>query len=154
MIYTRNIYMEQALELAKLAYDEGEVPVGCVIVCNGEVIGTGRNRRETKQNALLHAEIEAINNACIALKSWRLSNCEMYVTLEPCPMCSGAIINSRIKKVVYGAKDFKSGSCESVINLFALPYNHKPDVLSGIMENDCSKILKDFFKKVRDEKKQ
>ncbi len=145
-------YMNKALNLAKLSYNDGEVPVGCVIVKDGEIIASGRNKRETHNNALYHAEIEAIDNACKYLKSWRLENCDLYVTLEPCPMCAGAIINSRIRKVVYGAIDFKAGSCESVINLFYLPYNHKPTVVAGIMEKECSSILSDFFKKVRENK--
>ncbi len=148
-----NKFMNEALQLAQLSYDEGEVPVGCVIVKDNEIIASGRNRRETTKNALHHAEIEAVNNACKVLNNWRLVDCELYVTLEPCPMCTGAIINSRIKKVVYGATDLKSGSCDSVINLFSLPYNHKPEVIAGIMEKECSKILKDFFSNIRVDRK-
>ena len=147
-----NIYMEKALELALQSYKEGEVPVGCVIVKNDTIIATGRNTRESKQNSLMHAEIVAINNACKALNNWRLVDCELYVTLEPCPMCAGAIINSRIKKVVFGAYDNRAGSCDSVINLFSLPYNHKPELICGIMEQQCAKILKDFFKNIRENK--
>ena len=142
-------FMEKALILAKLAALEDEVPVGAVIVKDGEIIATGRNRRELKRNALLHAEIEAIDKACKFLGGWRLCDCEMYVTLEPCPMCAGAIINSRLKKVVFGAPDPKSGSVGSVINLFKLPYNHKPEVVSEVLQEQCSKILSDFFKKRR-----
>lgn len=142
-------FMKLALEKAKEAYDEGEVPVGAVVVCGNEVVGTGRNRRENGKNALAHAEIEAVNEACRKLGGWRLWQCEMYVTLEPCPMCTGAIINSRIKRLVYGAKDPKAGSCESVVNLFELPYNHRPAVVSGFMQEECSGILKDFFAELR-----
>ena len=145
--------MEQALILAKKSYDEGDVPVGCVIVKDGKIIASGRNKRESDNNALLHAEVIAINNACKALNSWRLSDCDLYVTLEPCPMCAGAIINSRIRKVVYGATDLRAGACDSVVNLFSFPFNHKPKLLIGIMEKECSELLKDFFQNVRDNKK-
>ncbi|MBR5772554.1 MAG: nucleoside deaminase, partial [Clostridia bacterium] len=138
-------FMLIALEQAALSAAETEVPVGAVITRNGEVVSTGRNRRETGKNALAHAEIEAIDKSCKALGGWRLWECEMYVTLEPCPMCTGAIINSRIRRLVYGAADPKSGSCGSVINLFDLPYNHKPEVVSGFMQEECSAVLKKFF---------
>ena len=141
--------MTKAIELANEAAKDGEVPVGAVIAKDGEILSTGRNRREKEKNALCHAEIEAINNACKTLGSWRLEDCVLYVTLEPCPMCSGAIINSRIKKVVYGAYDLKAGSADSVINLFALPYNHKPEIHAGFMENECKNLLTDFFEKIR-----
>ena len=142
-------YMKEALKEAKKAAEELEVPVGAVVVYKNEIIARGRNRREFSKNALFHAEIEAINNACKKLNSWRLIDCTLYATLEPCPMCTGAIINSRISEVVYGAKDPKAGSCESVINLFSLPYNHKPKVTSGILKEECSGILSDFFKNLR-----
>ncbi|NLB36925.1 MAG: nucleoside deaminase [Clostridiales bacterium] len=145
-------FMRQALELAWESLHEGEVPVGAVVVKNGVVIGTGRNRRELNKNALAHAEIEAIDNACKRLGGWRLWECELYVTLEPCPMCAGAIINSRLRRVVFGAYDKKAGSCSSVINLFALPYNHRPEVAGGVMENECSTLLSEFFKQLRAEK--
>ena len=141
--------MEKAIELAKLSAAEGEVPVGAVIVKDNEIVSTGRNRREHGKNALYHAEIEAINNACKVLGGWRLWQCEMYVTLEPCPMCAGAIINARIKRLVYGAYDLKNGSCGSVINLFNLPYNHSLVLISGVMEEECGAILSDFFKNLR-----
>ena len=153
MIYTMEEYMAQALALARLSGEELEVPVGAVIVRDGKIIAMGRNRRELGKNALYHAEIEAIDKACKALNSWRLFDCELYVTLEPCAMCAGAIINSRIKKVIYGAKDPKAGSCGSLINLFELPYNHKPEVVSGVLEKECSEILSDFFKFLRNFKK-
>ena len=142
-------FMEKAIELAKLSAAEGEVPVGAVIVKDDEIVSTGRNRREHGKNALYHAEIEAINSACKTLGGWRLWQCEMYVTLEPCPMCAGAIINARIKRLVYGAHDLKNGSCSSVINLFNLPYNHSPVLVSGVMEEECGAILSDFFKILR-----
>lgn len=142
-------FMEKAIELAKLSAKEGEVPVGAVIVKDDEIVSTGRNRREHGKNALYHAEIEAINSACKTLGGWRLWQCEMYVTLELCPMCAGAIINARIKRLVYGAHDLKNGSCGSVINLFNLPYNHSPVLVSGVMEEECGAILSDFFKNLR-----
>ena len=143
------IFMTAALELAREAAAEGEVPVGAVIVKEGKIIGTGRNRRETTKNSLAHAEIEAINAACRYLGGWQLVNCTMYVTLEPCPMCAGAIINARIDRLVQGAVNPKAGSCGSIIDLFSLPYNHRPQLISGIMEEECSAILKDFFKNLR-----
>lgn len=142
-------FMLKALKEAQKAELELEVPVGAVITFESKIIAVGRNRRELSKNAISHAEIEAINNACKFLKSWRLLDCTLYVTLEPCPMCTGAIINSRISRLVYGAKDSKAGSCGSVINLFDLPYNHKPEVLSGVLEKQCSEILTNFFKKLR-----
>lgn len=142
-------FMDQAIELAKEAAKEGEVPVGAVVVIDGRIVGSGRNRRETDKNALAHAEIEAINEACKTLGGWRLWQCDMYVTLEPCPMCTGAIINSRIKRLVYGASDSKAGSCGSVVNLFSLPYNHKPEVISGLKQEECAALLSDFFKRLR-----
>ena len=144
-----NEFMLAAYEMAKQAYDYGEVPVGAVIVRNNEIIARGRNRREKAKNALLHAEIEAIDNACKALGGWRLWNCELYVTLEPCPMCAGAIINAHIPKVYFGAYDFKNGSCGTITNLFEMPYNFKPECVGGIMADECSALLKDFFKKLR-----
>lgn len=145
--------MQKALELAKISAAEGEVPVGAVIVKGDEIVGTGRNRREYGKNALYHAEIEAIDNACKALGGWRLWECDMYVTLEPCPMCAGAIINSRIKTVYYGASDLKAGSFGSVVDFNSLPYNHKPEVVSGVMEDEAKEILSSFFKALREKKK-
>lgn len=142
-------FMLEAIKLAKIAASEGEVPVGAVIVKDGKIIAKGRNEREKKQNALSHAEIEAINNACNALGSWRLDGCEMYVTLEPCPMCAGAIINSRIKTLVFGAYDSKMGSIDSVVNLCDYPYNHKVEVYGGICEDECLSVLQEFFKDLR-----
>ena len=142
-------FMKEALKQAKKAQNENEVPIGAVIVYEGKIIARGRNKREIRKNALLHAEIDAINKACKKLERWRLANCSLYVTLEPCAMCAGAIINSRISKVIYGASDYKAGSCESLVNLFDLPYNHKPEVLSGVLKDECGKILSDFFKSLR-----
>jgi len=142
-------YMKEALVLAFEAYENGEVPVGAVIVKDKEIIGRGRNRREQNKNALSHAEIEAIEQACLYTGDWRLSGCDLYVTLEPCPMCAGAIINSRIDRLIYGAADNKAGAAESIINLFALPFNHKPQVIAGIMEKECGEILAKFFKGLR-----
>ena len=142
-------FMLQAISLAKDSFDENEVPVGAVIVKDGKIIGRGRNRREKLNNALSHAEIEAINDACRNLSSWRLDGCDLYVTLEPCPMCAGAIINARINKVIYGAKDEKQGAVSSVISMFDLDFNHRPKVVASVLENECSKLLSDFFKSLR-----
>ena len=142
-------YMRMALEEAHLAALEGEVPVGAVLVRSGEVIARGHNRREQLQNALSHAEIEVISRGCEALHSWRLSGCTLYVTLEPCPMCAGAIINARIDRVVYGAADPKAGSVGSLIHLFAVDYNHTPRVAVGVMKEECAALLAQFFENVR-----
>lgn len=142
-------FMLLALEEARIAASEGEVPVGAVIVKDGKVISKGHNKREQKQNALSHAEIEAINSACKKLGSWRLDGCEMYVTLEPCPMCTGAIINSRIKTVIFGAFDKNMGCMDSVINLCDYPLGHKVEVYAGICENECQQVLQEFFKELR-----
>lgn len=144
-----DIFMQRAIELAGRSAREGEVPVGAVVVMNDEIVGEGRNRRELGKNALYHAELEAIDNACKRLGGWRLWQCDLYVTLEPCPMCAGAIINSRIKNVYYGADDYKAGSFGSVVDFNTLSYNHKPVVVSGIMADECSKLLTDFFKELR-----
>jgi len=143
------IFMEEALNLAREAAAEGEVPVGCVIVRGDDIVGRGRNRRERGKNALSHAELEAIDQACRNLGGWRLWECTLYVTLEPCPMCAGAIINARIPRVVYGARDAKAGSCGSVCNLFDMAYNHHPQVEVGLMEDECAGLLKEFFRNLR-----
>ncbi len=142
-------FMEEALALAAQAAQAGEVPVGCVIVRQGEIVGRGRNRRETDRSALAHAEIEAIADACRNLGGWRLWECTMYVTLEPCPMCAGAIINARIPRVVFGASDEKAGSCGSVCDLFGFGYNHRPQVEKGLLEDRCKALLQDFFAELR-----
>ena len=147
-------FMNIAIEQAKIAAGELEVPVGAVVVRNGEVVSVGRNRREYGKNALAHAEIEAIDLACRKLGGWRLWECEMFVTLEPCPMCTGAIINSRIRRLVYGASDKKAGSCGSVVNLFDLPYNHKPEVVEGFMAEECAALLSEFFSDLRKRKQE
>ena len=139
-------FMEQALELAKEAFAEGEVPVGCVITRGDEIVGRGRNRRETGKNALAHAEIEAIHDACTRLGGWRLWECTLYVTLEPCPMCAGAIVNARIPRVVYGAGDQKCGAVRSVCSLFDMAFNHHPKVECGILEEECAALLTAFFR--------
>lgn len=146
--------MREALSLAAEAAAEGEVPVGCVITLGDRIVGRGRNRREVGKCALAHAELEAIADANRTLGGWRLWQCTLYVTLEPCPMCAGAIINARIPRVVYGAKDAKAGSCASVIDLFSLPYNHKPQVEQGLLEADCTAVLQQFFKDLRARREQ
>lgn len=148
-------YMKRAIELAEISASEGEVPVGAVVVkkSTGEIIGEGRNMRENHKNALAHAEIIAINMACNTLGGWRLPDCAIYITLEPCPMCCGAIINSRIDDVIFGAYDIKSGSAVSVQRIFELPYNYRPEVTGGIMENKCADILSLFFRNLRENKK-
>ena len=142
--------MLRALELAREAGDEGEVPVGAVVVYQGKIISEGRNRRERDKNALCHAELEAIDGACRALGGWRLWQCELFVTLEPCPMCAGAIVNSRIKRVVYGAKDGKAGCCGSVVDLFGLPFNHRPVVEGGLLADESAALLAEFFAALRE----
>ena len=141
--------MRRALVLAREAAAEGETPVGCVIARGGEIVGEGRNRREQGKNALAHAEIEAIAAACKNRGGWRLWDCTLYVTLEPCPMCAGAIINARIPRVVYGAKDAKAGSCGSVCDLFSMPFNHHPHAEAGLLGEECAVILRDFFRELR-----
>lgn len=144
--------MRRALELAQQASLEGEVPVGAVIARGDEIIAEGRNRREANKNALCHAEIEAIDAACLTLHGWRLWECDLYVTLEPCPMCTGAILNARIARVIFGASDPKAGSCGSVINLFELPYNHHPELVSGVLREECGAVLTEFFQSLRDKR--
>ena len=145
------MFMDAALELARQAMAEGEVPVGCVIVRKGEIVGRGRNRRETEKTALGHAEIEAIADACRNLGGWRLWECTLYVTLEPCPMCAGAIINARIPRVVFGASDSKCGACGSVCDLFSMEFNHHPQVEKGVREAEAGELLTEFFQNLRQE---
>ena len=142
-------FMDEALKLAREAADAGEVPVGCVITLEDRIVGRGRNRREEEKNALCHAEIEAINDACRTLGGWRLWQCTLYVTLEPCPMCAGAIINARIPRVVYGASDAKFGACRSVCSLFDMKFNHHPKVESGIREAEAAALMQSFFRDLR-----
>ena len=141
--------MRQALALAKEAAAAGEVPVGCVIVRNGEIVGRGRNRREEKQSTASHAEMEAIAQANAALRTWRLEDCELYVTLEPCPMCAGAIINARIPRVWYGARDEAMGACGGVTNLFMENFPSRPALVGGILAEECRQILAEFFAGLR-----
>lgn len=141
--------MIEALKQASKAYLLGEVPVGAVIVHNDKIIARGYNLREKKQSISSHAELIAIEKAAKKIGSWRLEECDIYVTLEPCPMCSGAIIQSRINNLYFGAYDFRTGAAGSVLNLFDIPFNHKVNVVGGILEEECSKIIKDFFKDLR-----
>ena len=141
--------MEAALNLAAEAAEAGEVPVGCVIARRGEIVGRGRNRREEGKNALAHAEIEAINDACRNLGGWRLWECDLYVTLEPCPMCAGAIVNARIPRVVFGASDAKCGACGSVCDIFSMDFNHHPKVEKGLLEEEAGALLTEFFQNLR-----
>ena len=146
---TDHEFMGAALELAAEAAAEGEVPVGCVITRGDEIVGRGRNRREQGKTALAHAEIEAISEACSRLGGWRLWECTLYVTLEPCPMCAGAIINARIPRVVYGASDKKFGAVGSVCSLFSMDFNHHPSVEAGIREEEAAALMTEFFQKLR-----
>ncbi len=146
----KEIYMQEAIKEAKKAYKKLEVPVGAVIVKNGEIIAKAHNLKETKNDTTKHAEILAIQKASQKLKSWRLIDCEMYITLEPCPMCSGAIINSRIKKIYIGAMDEKTGAAGSKLNIFKdYTFNHNVEIEAGVMKNECEAILKEFFKELR-----
>ncbi|MDR0914785.1 MAG: nucleoside deaminase [Oscillospiraceae bacterium] len=142
-------FMRAAIAAAQKAADMGEVPVGAVVVKNGQIIAVGFNRRESAKNALSHAETEAINNACTALGSWRLEGCDLYVTLEPCPMCAGAILNARISNVYFGAYDAKNGCCGSVCDLFSLPFTHKANAVGGFLADECGALLSEFFKNLR-----
>ena len=144
------LFMKEALALAREAGNAGEVPVGCVIVRKGQIVGRGRNRREGAKTALGHAEIEAIADACKNLGGWRLWDCTLYVTLEPCPMCAGAIINARIPRVVYGAADDKCGACGSVCDLFNMEFNHHPQVVTGVCAEESGALLRDFFVNLRE----
>ena len=146
----REIYMQEALRLAEEAAACGDVPVGCVITdADGSIIGRGRNRREENRDATAHAEVEAIREACIARGSWRLDDCALFVTLEPCPMCAGAIINARLPMLVYGAREENSGSCGSVIGLFAEKYGHSPKVYTGVCAEESRRLLREFFERRR-----
>ena len=147
-------FMTAALELAREAGRQGEVPIGCVVTLDDKIVGRGCNGRETGKNALHHAELLAIDEACRTLGGWRLWQCRLYVTLEPCPMCAGAIINARIPTVVYGAKDPKAGSVDSLVQLFSLGYNHRPQVISGVLEEECAALLRDFFRQLREKKRR
>ncbi len=145
-------FMRAAIAQARLSLKSGDVPVGCVIVRNGKIIARAHNEREKKKNALCHAEITAIDRACKKLGGWRLVDCELYVTLEPCPMCAGAIINARPVRLVYGATDEKGGAVKSKARLFEQGYNHLPEIENGVLEKECSSLLKGFFRQLREEK--
>ena len=145
----REYYMEEALTLAREAAAAGEVPVGCVIVRNGQIVGRGRNRREEKHATASHAEMEAIAQANETLGTWRLDECELYVTLEPCPMCAGAILNARIRWVWYGARDAAMGACGGVVNLFMEEFPNRPALVGGILREECQAVLRDFFRGLR-----
>ena len=142
-------FMSQALKLAREAQADGDVPVGCVIVRDGEIIGRGRNRREANGDATAHAELDAIRDACARTGSWRLHGCTLYVTLEPCPMCAGGIINARVDEIRYGARDEKAGCCGSVLNLFEERFNHHPRIYQGPLIRECEEILQRFFENLR-----
>ena len=146
------IYMGEALALAREAAAAGEVPVGCVIVREARIVGRGRNRREERRRTSSHAEMEAIAQANRALGSWRLDDCALYVTLEPCPMCAGAILNARIPRVYYGARDDVMGACGGVLNLFMEDFPHRPALVGGIREAECRQVLEAFFRGLRREK--
>ena len=147
MKHTR--YMREALLLAQEAKEAGEVPVGCVIVKDDVIVGRGRNRREEKQSALSHAELEAIADACRTLGDWRLQGTRLYVTLEPCPMCAGGIVSARIPEVYYGAKDVGFGACGSILNLFEEDFRHHPKIVGHILEEECKDLLRTFFSQIR-----
>ncbi len=147
---THEDYMRKALELARQCIPDGDVPVGCVVVDpQGRIIGQGRNRREADGRATAHAEVEAIDMACRTLGTWRLTHCTLYVTLEPCPMCAGAIINARIAEVRYGAREEKSGCCGSVLNLFEERFNHHPRIYPNLLKEECQAVLTEFFAQLR-----
>lgn len=148
-------YMNEALQQAKLAYAGGEIPIGCVIVCDGNIVGRGYNLRETLPDATAHAEIIALRQACEKLQRWRLSGCTLYVTVEPCPMCAGAIVNSRIERLVYGAGDTKAGAIRSLFHLADHPaLNHQVEIRGGVLEKECGELMKQFFRERRKKKPQ
>ncbi len=151
---THIYFMKKALEYACLAKETSDVPVGAVVVCDGEIISYGYNRREGSKNSLSHAEIEAINGACNKLGGWRLHKCDLYVTLEPCPMCAGAIINSRIKNVYFGASDPKAGAFGGLFDMNAFALNHHPNVIGGVCAEECALLLSDFFGELRKKRKE
>lgn len=142
-------FMRTALELAEAAAVSGEVPVGAVVVKDGSIIGRGYNQREMLRSPLAHAELIAIRDACHTINNWRLTGCSLYVTLEPCPMCAGAILNARIQRLIYGASDPKGGCCGSLINLYALDFNHRPTITANILESECMSLLEGFFQNLR-----
>ncbi len=145
-----NYYMRKAIEQAKLAYDENEVPIGCVIAYDGKIIGKGYNKRNGRKNPLSHAEIEAINEACEVIDDWRLEKCILFVTVEPCPMCAGAIVQARIEEVVFGTRNKKAGCGGSVLNILDCDgLNHRVKITEGVMQEECGELMSDFFRKMR-----
>lgn len=153
--YMDEYFMKEALKEAYKAYEIDEVPIGAVIVRNGEIVGRGYNQKETLKDATLHAEMSAIRDACKTLGGWRLPECTMYVTLEPCSMCAGALINARVEKLIIGAPDYKTGACGSVVNIVQdEKFNHQIDVRFGVLQEECSELLKEFFIKLRNNKKR
>lgn len=148
----QRFFMSQALILARRAAAAGDVPVGCVVVRHNEIIAAANNRREADKCAVSHAEILAVNDACKALGGWRLVSCELFVTLEPCPMCAGAIMNARVPKIYVGAPDVKGGAVGGLFDLFSYEVNHKPQIFNGVMESECAQVLTDFFKNKRERK--
>ena len=154
MAVEQEFFMREALALAQEAALAGEVPVGCVIVREGEIIGRGRNRREERQAASSHAEMEAIAQANGALGTWRLEGCELYVTLEPCPMCAGAILHARIARVWYGARDRAFGACGGILNLFMEDFPNRPALVGGVLEAECQAVLSDFFANLRNSRQK
>lgn len=146
---TDEAFMREALALAQQSAQEGEVPVGCVVTLDDRIVGRGRNRREQGKTALAHAELEAIGEACRALGGWRLWQCTLYVTLEPCPMCAGAILNAQIPRVVFGARDEKSGACGSLVNILRLPGCRQPEMAAGVLADECGALLSEFFRQLR-----
>ena len=150
----KEIFMKEALKEAKKAYKKEEIPVGAIIVKDGKIIARAHNLKETKNSSISHAEILAIEKACKKINAWRLEECEMYITLEPCMMCMGAIINSRIKKIYIGTLDPKTGACRSVINIDNYKFNHVVEIETGILKEECEYILKDFFKRLRAKKRR
>jgi len=143
-------YMKEALAEARRAFDLNDTPIGCVIVHDGQIIGRGANERMARKNVLYHAEISAINQACEAIGDWRLENCRLYVTLEPCPMCAGAIVQARIPTVVFGAKSHKAGCAGSILNILDEPrFNHRCEIISGICEAECAALMSEFMRNLR-----
>ncbi len=143
-------WMDEALSLAREAGEAGEVPVGCVVVRDEAILGRGRNRREEERSALAHAEIEAIREACAWLGDWRLEGCALFVTLEPCAMCAGAILNARIPTVVYGLREGRTGACGSVLDLFAEDFGFRPRMYGGVREAECRDLMREFFSRLRE----
>ncbi len=150
----KEFFMKEAIKEAKKAYSKDEVPIGAVIVKDGKIIARGHNLKETKKDTVKHAEIIAIEKASKKIDAWRLEDCDIYVTMEPCPMCMGAIINSRIRKIYYGVEDYKAGACGSVVDLTKYKFNHIPEYEKNLLEEECKEVLQNFFKELRVKKKK